>query len=64
MPGAVQMGNAVQIVRNVWNNIALHYLLMINIIYHLDQGVIYIPDDFKGFCRGLQVVTGMIHKGI
>ena len=41
------MRDAIKVVYNIGDDVALHDLLVVNIKYHLYVGVIHLADDFK-----------------
>ena len=60
----MQMRYAVEVVGYVGYYVALHYLLMINIIYHLDQRMIDFSNYLEALNRRPQIVAGMVEVRI
>ena len=64
MARRMQMRYAVEVVGYVGYDITLHYLLMINIIYHLDQRMIDLAYYLEALNRRPQIVAGMVEISI
>ena len=60
----MKMCNKLQISGHRRNNVALHDLLVIYIVYHLDKRTVRFADHVKRLRRACQIIARMIHKRV
>ena len=64
MTGGVQVGDEVQVVHDVGDDVALHHLLVIDVVDHLHERVADLEENVKALDGRPQVIAGMVDERV
>ena len=64
LTGGVQVGDEVQVVHDVGNDVALHHLLVIDVVDHLHERVADLEENVKDLDGRPQVIAGMVDERV